>query len=347
MTFKNNKNNFNRMARFALALLPMLSLMGCASGAMSTNMSPPDILAYTKHPYSVSVMVGAGEETSAIGGSKISNEELQAAIADAIKNSRVFRSIIKDGKSDYRLDVAITKLTQPFFGINFTVDLSALWTLTSVDTNKVVFREEITTAFTATMGDSVLGVKRLRLANEGAARENIKTGIIKISNVAIAKGASRDEARSAPPPAGVFAQQPRTAAPPAVLSDAEALNKMALNYAKGDGVQQDYAKACEYWRMAGHHHNNANAQYALGTMYAEGKGVSKDMKEALSWWSKAANQGNAAAQNNLGVLYAEGSVVPKDMKEAASWWTKAAKQGNVAAKENLKGMQAEKSDLFG
>ncbi|HAJ26119.1 MAG TPA: hypothetical protein DCG53_02550, partial [Syntrophus sp. (in: bacteria)] len=220
-------------------------------------MSPSDILAYTKHPYSVAVVVGAGEDTNPLGRSKISNDELQAAIADAIKNTRVFRSIIKDGKADYRLDVAITKLTQPFFGINFSVDLSALWTLTSMDTSKIVFREEINTAFTATMGDSVLGIKRLRLANEGAARENIKIGIAKISNVVIPKDASNNEARSAPPPAVIFSRQPKADATPAPLSDAETLNKMALNYAKGDGVPQDYAKACEYWRIAGNHHNNA------------------------------------------------------------------------------------------
>ena len=39
----------------------------------------------------------------------------------------------------------------------------------------MIFREIIRTPYTAGMGDSLIGIKRLRLANEGSARTNIST----------------------------------------------------------------------------------------------------------------------------------------------------------------------------
>jgi len=47
--------------------------------------------------------------------------------------------------------------------------------LTESATNTVIFREIIRTPFTAGVGDSVIAIKRLRLANEGSARTNIHT----------------------------------------------------------------------------------------------------------------------------------------------------------------------------
>lgn len=38
-------------------------------------------------------------------------------------------------------------------------------------------RKSITSSYTASMGDSLVGVTRLRLAVEGAARNNIKQGL--------------------------------------------------------------------------------------------------------------------------------------------------------------------------
>jgi hypothetical protein len=52
-------------------------------------------------------------------------------------------------------------------------------------TNKVVLREIIRTPFTAGFGDSVIGIKRLRLANEGSARVNIIAMLKRLSDLKI------------------------------------------------------------------------------------------------------------------------------------------------------------------
>jgi hypothetical protein len=49
----------------------------------------------------------------------------------------------------------------------------------------VVLREVIRTPFTAGFGDSVIGVKRLRLANEGSARVNIVALLKRLSDLKI------------------------------------------------------------------------------------------------------------------------------------------------------------------
>ncbi len=171
-----------RFIKFFL-LLVVAVLSGCASGAVSSNMVSSDVQVANKHPYSVSVVVDGGKDTNPMWASQISNPEFQSAIAETLAKSGVFRTIIKDGNSDYLLEVNITALQQPVFGINFTVSMSTNWKLTSVKDKKPVMEQVIESSYTAGMGDSVVGVKRLRIANEGAARENIKEGASKLSAI--------------------------------------------------------------------------------------------------------------------------------------------------------------------
>jgi len=69
---------------------------------------------------------------------------------------------------------------------------------------------------------------------------------------------------------------------------------------------------------------NPSAQCDLAVAFAEGQGVSQDYKEAARWFRKAAEQGYAAAQSNLGLLFHLGQGVPQDYKEALKWFRKAA-----------------------
>jgi nicotinamide mononucleotide (NMN) deamidase PncC len=55
--------------------------------------------------------------------------------------------------------------------------MEAGWKLTKVADNSVVMREAITSTYTANMSESFVGVTRLRLAVEGAARSNIAQGM--------------------------------------------------------------------------------------------------------------------------------------------------------------------------
>lgn len=124
---------------------------------------------------------------------------------------------------------------------------------------------------------------------------------------------------------------------------AEAQYNLAMCYASGAGVTQDFFESAKWLRKAADQ-NLAVAQYALGDCYANGYGVMKDNDEAATWFSKAAEQGNPPAklrkgaekgdaieQYNLGVCYYNGTGVVKNQNEWIKWWSKAAEQGFAEA----------------
>ena len=62
-------------------------------------------------------------------------------------------------------------------------------------------------------------------------------------------------------------------------------------------------------------------------MYAEGDGVDQNYKKAKEWWERAARQGIAEASGNLANLYENGDGVKRNRKKARKWQEKALAQG--------------------
>ncbi|USA54693.1 sel1 repeat family protein [Acinetobacter sp. C32I] len=81
---------------------------------------------------------------------------------------------------------------------------------------------------------------------------------------------------------------------------------------------------------------DVEAQYNLGAMYADGDGVEQNDAKAFEWFQKAANQGEASAQYNLAVMYDNGKGIEKDIKQAYYWYFKAAEQGDLDAQHHLR-----------
>jgi hypothetical protein len=131
----------------------------------------------TKHSQSLSVTVSGGSETSSIGASKIADSDFSEAIKTSITQSGLFSKIAAAGAADYDLNVQIVRLDQPMMGLAMTVTMESTWRLTRRNDQKTVWEKGIITPFTAKMGEAFVGTTRLRLANEGAARENIKDAI--------------------------------------------------------------------------------------------------------------------------------------------------------------------------
>ncbi len=128
--------------------------------------------------------------------------------------------------------------------------------------------------------------------------------------------------------------------PLAERGDTNAQYNLALLYAKGNGVPQDYVEARK-WHLKAAEQGNHLSQYMLGFFYAEGNGVAQDYTEARKWWLKSAKQGNHLSQHNLGLLYAEGNGVAQDYTEARKWWLKSAEQSNPVSQLNLGLLYAE------
>lgn len=109
--------------------------------------------------------------------SNIANADLKAAIESSITQSALFKSVLQEKGGDYELTVTVTQLSKPLFGASFTVTMEAGWVLVRASDKSIVLRQVVKSQHTATMGDALVGVERLRLAVEGAARSNIAQGM--------------------------------------------------------------------------------------------------------------------------------------------------------------------------
>lgn len=178
------KPTLQRAAALVLAIAAV-ALAGCATPAHKENMSAVPAVAVKKLPYSVRVETRGGAETGALDSSNVSNADLKAAIESSITTSGLFKSVVQGPGGDYELTVSVTQLEKPLFGGAFTVTFETGWSLVKVSDRSVALRKAIRSSYTATMSDSFVGVTRLRLAVEGAVRDNIAQGLQAISKLPI------------------------------------------------------------------------------------------------------------------------------------------------------------------
>ena len=104
----------------------------------------------------------------------------------------------------------------------------------------------------------------------------------------------------------------------AAAGDSIAQYEMALRYADGEGVPQNYRDAMEWFAKAAANGND-NAQWKLGLGYINGIGVPHDERMAVVWFKRAANHGDIRAQSALSDLYLSGRGVPRDYVRAYTW----------------------------
>jgi TPR repeat protein len=120
----------------------------------------------------------------------------------------------------------------------------------------------------------------------------------------------------------------------AVQGERDAQYNLAVAYAFGEGVKQDLKEAATWYRRAAEQ-GHMVAQYSLGLSYLYGEGVALDPKEARKWFRTSADLGYARAQVQLGSMYHTGDGVPQDMTEAVKWYRLAADKGDAIAQYNL------------
>lgn len=105
--------------------------------------------------------------------------------------------------------------------------------------------------------------------------------------------------------------------------------KVANMYDKGQGVEEDEAKAIKWYRRA----------VEVGVGEAAEKladlCLNKDVKEAVKWYKQAATRGTCDAGYKLGEIYWNGLGVEKNKKEGIKWYKLAAKNGSYLAQIKL------------
>lgn len=169
---------------FYIALsLTLLNLAGCAAPASKESMAAQNLTLNKKHPYSIGVSTKGGTETGSMDSSSISDADLKAAIESSIIQSSLFKSVVQGKSGDYDLTVSIVQISKPMFGLDMKVDLETGWTLVKTSDKSVVMQKLIRNSYTATPSDAFVGMTRLRLAVEGAARENIAQGLKAIAEL--------------------------------------------------------------------------------------------------------------------------------------------------------------------
>ena len=89
-------------------------------------------------------------------------------------------------------------------------------------------------------------------------------------------------------------------------------------------LQGDYETAYNTMISLANTSDDEIAQYYLGVMYMKGQGVEQNYEEAGEWFRKASEQGLTVAMYKLAGLYTKGQGVPKDLEFAYVWYSVAA-----------------------
>lgn len=120
----------------------------------------------------------------------------------------------------------------------------------------------------------------------------------------------------------------------ATAGNVASMYALGLAYADGDGVEQDYRQAMQ-WYLKAANLGDRDAMNNIGALYSSGHGVAINYREALKWYRKSAALGNRTAMNNIGFAYDVGHGVAIDDVEAVRWYRKSAEAGNPDAAFNL------------
>ncbi len=113
-------------------------------------------------------------------------------------------------------------------------------------------------------------------------------------------------------------------------------NCVAYLYESGRGINQDYAKAAEWYSKSTEQMNHPVAKLALGKLYEEGKGVKQDYAKAAKLYFEAGQLGDGQALNNLGNLYSNGKGVEKNIVLAYALYHLSAKIGDYRNEDEAK-----------
>lgn len=179
------------MKKVCLSLAVAMALTGCAAPARveqmtATHFNTAKIASANTLKNSIVVNdVSGGKSTNPLFMSNIGNEEFKQSLMNSL-NSVGFLTTNKDQRR-YSLDVTIGGLDQPMMGLDMTVTATVNYRLEDTATQKVVFSRVIATPYTATLSDTLNGAKRLKLANEGAAKKNIEQFIDELTDFGIPK----------------------------------------------------------------------------------------------------------------------------------------------------------------
>ena len=176
--------NQSLIKSFGICIVSLLLCSGCVTTKpiLPEALTPSDLNVSSNYRDTVTVSVENGREFNPMQLPKLSNEALGTAVKNAIKESRLFSQILPSG-GRYALDLYVVNVSQPYAGREMTAGVEIAWTLKEVPSDIVVWKESIQTQKTVTQEEASMAIERLKLATQSAAKENIKIGVMKISDL--------------------------------------------------------------------------------------------------------------------------------------------------------------------
>lgn len=176
-----NGDKLMKFVKLVFVVFTFAFLWGCASGARIENMTYEGIQkGYTSKLENNTDIgeVSGGYNTNPFGSSNIDNESFYYAVRESLKKQGLYSY-----KGTYQLIIQLIDLDKPLIGIDMTVTTSVNYTLIDTSNGRTIFTETIVTQHTATMSDAFTASKRIRLANEGAAKKNIELLLDKLARL--------------------------------------------------------------------------------------------------------------------------------------------------------------------
>ena len=161
------------------AVAVVANLSGCATPATSDNMTVRAATATDMRQRTPEMLrdniaikdVTGGRSTNPMWMSNISSEGLNAALEQSLRAVGMLAPGRQAGK--FQLVAHLDKVDQPFAGFDMTVTTTVMYQLVDRASGRTVWEKTISSPYTAKVSDALMGVERLKLANEGSVRENI------------------------------------------------------------------------------------------------------------------------------------------------------------------------------
>ncbi|UPT61961.1 MAG: hypothetical protein M0D54_16425 [Hyphomonadaceae bacterium JAD_PAG50586_4] len=164
------------LARAALVACA-LSVAACAGGARPENIAAsvqPAASFDASHQLHEALAVRnvqGGSDTNPLWMSNISDEQFRAGLEQSLRNAGLLAD--SPALARYEVVASLQDLRRPMAGLDMTVTMTVRYSLVPIGGGEPIFDEVVSASGTGRMSDAFVGVERLRIANEAAARENI------------------------------------------------------------------------------------------------------------------------------------------------------------------------------
>ncbi len=116
--------------------------------------------------------------------SEVDDSSSSEVVMRMMRVDSVFGSPEITEKTPYFLSVRVVKIETPSFSVRMHVGMDVIWILYRTADKTEIFRETVSSTYTGGMFEGgVAGANRVRVALEGAARENIRIGVEKLAAI--------------------------------------------------------------------------------------------------------------------------------------------------------------------